>query len=411
MPTIRWTGNGQAVAQRQEVGINVLDLTTTYGITIGGVTISVAAVTNEAATITALAAALNASSHPYFKYITWSKQGSTFPVLRAISDVAGMPHVFTTSAVGGTGSWEAITITVANAGPNDINDPNNWSSLSVPTTSDIIVFENNSQNVCWGLDQNSITWAQLIMKSSYIGRIGLRSDVFAISADGSSTTTIQEYREDYLKVKITLTDIGETTSTNNIGSGRIKINNTLSTGSPVINILKTGTASSDSGYPAIRLLTNNANLILNVSSAVAGIGIAFERETETSLLATINNNASDAQTKIWTGSGATITTINSVYGDLHIDAAATITTIKIQAGNLYLQGNYVVTSLYNYGAVINADISIGTVYQYNGTIDLTLTSSAKTITLLKLEGGLLYYDPNYKTITTIQYGGKVKVQR
>ena len=143
-----WLGTASAVAQVTDAGINAFDATSVYGITIDGETVSVQGLTDEQTTTDALVVALNASTNPNFSQITWSRSGSAgSSLVRGTSDVAGMPFTFTTYVNGGTGSWDAVSTSTANSGPNVWDVAANWSGGAVPVNADDVVISDSDVNL------------------------------------------------------------------------------------------------------------------------------------------------------------------------------------------------------------------------------------------------------------------------
>ena len=106
MPTIFWTGKSAAVAQVSRVQIGANDASTTYSLTVNGVSVSVTGAASAEATATALAAAWNDSTHPYFTPVSAAVDSSASPStdITLTADEGGFPFTVTSSASGGAGS-------------------------------------------------------------------------------------------------------------------------------------------------------------------------------------------------------------------------------------------------------------------------------------------------------------------
>ena len=104
--TLYWIGGADAVSQVATTQITAFDAATTYKVTIGGITVSVAGDTDADTTAAALKAALSGSDHPYFTAITWTVATDT---ITGTAATAGVPFVFSTSATGGTGTISAYS--------------------------------------------------------------------------------------------------------------------------------------------------------------------------------------------------------------------------------------------------------------------------------------------------------------
>jgi len=406
MATRYWKGTAEAVAQITEAGINVFDAATTYGITIGDTTISLLGDTDEETTTDALFALLNASTNVYFSGITWDRNGATTTsTIRGTSDTAGLPFTFTTYANGGTGSWNAVSDTTANSGPNDWETAANWDGGVVPIAADDVVITDNAINICWGLDQNAITLDSLTIKKSYTGRIGLDYKKFATAADGATTTASKiEYRENYLKISSTVVTIGEKSGIDTeTGSTRIL----LDTGSnaSAITVQETAETSADAGRSAVRLLANHASSTIHVQDSLGGVGIAADDVGETSLVSEIKFFGSNSSSQINIGSGTTFTTYYQSAGTALMRAAATITTITMDGGVLNTYGDYTITTLtLNDGTVNQANDKTGgdavtTLNLVGGTFSTRNSGATRTIATANITAGVFVGNEGV-TITT-----------
>jgi hypothetical protein len=118
-----WKGKAPAVAQVSTVQVTGYDASTSYRLTVGGIVIAVNGTTDANGTAAALAAAWNASTHPYCTGVTASSNTSTVTLT---ADTAGVPFVVTSSVSGGTGTIGSVTLGTASAGPNDFTTAANW---------------------------------------------------------------------------------------------------------------------------------------------------------------------------------------------------------------------------------------------------------------------------------------------
>lgn len=406
MATKYWRGTAAAVAQVARATITAYDATTTYKVTIGGVTISqIGTGGTVSTTATALVALLNASTDPRFSQITWTANAVAGSI-DGTADTAGMPFVFSTSVSGGAGTFGAYGVTTANAGPNDWSTAYNWSDGVVPVNGDTVYIQDVSTNICWGLDQSAVTLAALIIKNSFTGYIGLPHYTMAASADGNTVTTVaaNEYRDTYLKISSTLTDIGyyEGPATVN-GSQRIKIDFGSVT-TQAVTVWNTASSGKD-GFPAVLLLCNHNTFILNVRNAPGGVGVAMGIPGETSTLATVNVMDRSSASRVYTGDGVTLTTWNQYGGDNVARAVATMTTQNVYGGTLTTEGSYAVTTLNLKGGVYYAN-STGTITTINFTSGLPATldswgnSTARTWTTLNKAIGATIRKHANVTITT-----------
>jgi len=175
--------------------------------------------TDANGTATALAAAWNASTHPYFTGVTASAATDTVTLT---ADVAGVEFIAVSSVTGASGTIGAVTSSTANAGPCDWSTPENWSDGSIPGTSDTVIFADNAVNVCYGLDQSALAINNLFIQQTYTGKIGLARNALVTTADGETTvSTKPESRPSYLSIDADVVEIGKHVGTGSaIGSQR-----------------------------------------------------------------------------------------------------------------------------------------------------------------------------------------------
>lgn len=380
MATNRWIGQADAVAQVVSGAIASVDATpslNTFTVTIGGVSISKVGTTNVATTAAALVSDLNASTHPYFAAITWSNpSGGT---ITGTADQAGVPFTATLTKSGaGTGTVTAFSTTTANSGPNDWGTAANWSLGTVPVSTNVVIIENSSSPILWGLDQNTVTLAELRIMQNMLGCIGLPNDRFAQSVSGtdaSTTATKPEYRETYLKIGATLLNIGNDTGLrSSTGSPRIKID--LGSVQSAIIIYNSCSSSNDSGLQPIRIVGTNASNTLYVHAGTAGFATTTGSET------------------------ATLLTVNQLGGTVTFGAGVTWTNVYKTGGTLYINSAGSSASLTNIGGATYIDAVSGTIPAvgcYGGTV--TITGSI-TITQIDAFGGATYHKAS-TNITTI----------
>lgn len=257
--------------------------------------------------------------------------------------------------------------------------PNNWSTLKAPVDGNNVYFENSSVSVTMGLAQSAKTLATLNISQSYTGSIG--DDV------------------NYLAIGATVVNIGNYNGPGvPTGSGRIKLN--FGTVQSAVTIYNSG-QPTNANKPAIMLLGTHAGNTLAVRKGK--VGIAFETG-ETATFATINSSyttSSASDVELIIGAGTTLTTLNQTGGDNTLLAAAT--TITTKAGTLWIDGAGTITTLTIEGGTVTSTTT-GTIttatIKTAGTLDLTKSTAARTITTTKLDaGGTLKYDPDVITLT------------
>lgn len=371
MAVIRWLGTVAAVAQVSTGSIDSVDATpanNTYTVTIGGVAISQAGTVDVATTATALRAALNASTHPYFSGITWSGSSGT---ITGTSDNAGVPFLAALTETGaGTGAVTDFSTTTANAGPNVLAAAN-LSGGALPSNGDTLIFENSAIDVLWALDaMTSTTTLTIVVYPTFTGKIGLNKRVFQSTATASVTTAV-EYREDELTIDgATLFHMpAHNGQTSPSGSGRIVVNTKAS--AAVFRIENTATSATDSGLEPVRVRGTSITSLTITGNSVVGIctqDFASDAATVTTLYAA-------GSAKVNARLGTTLTTLNARdSANVRIETAPT----TINAGDSSTSA--VVTTAAASGTVTTATIG--------PNVSLVHVGGACTITTLNLAGKL-----------------------
>jgi hypothetical protein len=410
MATKYWKGTATAVAQVSSATVTGYNAATTYKITVGAgnnaVVISAPGTTDANGTAAALRTAWNASTHPYCTGVT---AGGTGAAVTLTADTAGVPFTVASSVTGGGGTFGAFSATTASAGPNDWSTAANWSDGAAPGAGDTVIFENNSVNVCWGLDQNATDLAELRIEQSYSGRIGLDRTRFATTSDGATTvTTVPEYREDYLIIGWDTGKIGEATGQGGTsGSQRLKLKNDKA-GASITTIYGGASGSSETGLPAIRFLAAHASADVIVRYAPGGFGIACDEATETATVGDVYVTDTSSATKLTIGAGTTLTNLVQDGGaNVIMGAAATITEVEVNGGTLEIRGDVTITTLDQRGGVVDdrhiktGGNAITTCDLWGGTLNLQGTAEARTIGTLNFYAGTLKADGDVITLTTL----------
>ena len=408
MPTVFWKGTATAVQQVATATFGTYDTSTTRTITIGGVAVSAADSGGTlTAALTALASALNASTHVYFAAITWTSSATQ---IIGTADTAGVPFTFTGSVSGGTGTVSnAYTVTTASAGPNDWSTAANWSGAAVPVDNDDVVIKDSSVNICWGFAQSDVELTSLRIEKTYTGKIGLNRTVFAQSSDGATTTSTAatEYRDTYLTIDATTVKIGEHFGAGSpAGSSRIMLD--LGTTASTVEVVGTATASAETGRPAVRLKATSASTNVFIRSAPGGVGIATDAPGETSTVGTISISDPSTASVVHAGLGTTVTTWTQLGGTNVLQAAAGVTTVTVNGGELTSEGTHAITTVNMNNGTLTSN-STGTITTFNlngGTADFQESNRARTVTTMNLnstagKGGTLKADGSVLTITTL----------
>ena len=385
MATCIWQGGATAVAQQVRLTPGgTIEADDRFKVTIGDRTLDVAAGgTTAADVVDALAAAWSAAG-PEFAELTVTDEGDTLLVEAATAGVPFTLVLATTEAGGGAAddqTFQQSTVR-ANAGPYCWDTASNWSTGTVPTTGDTVIFENSSIDCLYGLDQASVTLAALRIRQSYTGTIGLPR----VNASGYT-----EHRPTYLAIGALLIDVG---LGDGAGSGRIKID----TGSALtsITVRNTGTPLET----GIGAMVWKGTHVSNTLTAIKGsISIApFGDETanlSTLIISYAANQAGDVTLRC--GDGLTLSTV-SVYGGsalfqnnittlaqyggtVEVLGAATITTATLFGGTLKLNGTGTITTLnVHNGAMVRKNVGAQEITNVNLYAGFGLSDPMRLIT-------------------------------
>jgi len=400
MATYYWIGGADAVAQAATVEITAFDAATTYTLTAGDASASVAGNASANQTATDLAAAWEALTHAHATAVSANATAANI-TLAAVT--AGTSFSVTTAVASGNGTIGNATETVANAGPcsaqtiaNYIDGSTGAVATALPGGNDTLVFADSSVNVAFDLD--ALTGGpDLIQERTYTGKIGLPSNAFTTSADGDTATAgVREYREQYLRGPFGAVTLGRTSGIGSASSsGRIKINNTTA-GASVNRVLSTAAAGTDTGKAAVRLITGNASAAVYIESAAAGVGIADDEPTDTATVGNVTVSDTTTTSKLVIGAGTTLGNLSVQGGTTRVKgAAATVTAITALGGTLYLAGDFTsTTTTIDGGTVYDSHVktggnATGTAVLRAGTLDLQVSGEPRTIDTLTHTGGTL----------------------
>jgi len=245
------------------------------------------------------------------------------------------------------------------------NTAGNWSTGSVPTSSDNVLFDHRAQRDCAGFDASAVTLASLRITSGYTYSIGTY-------AAGVLTR---------LRVSATLLTIGEPLGDGNIGSGSQLIAIDTGANATAVNVLNTNSTGQASGFAPVLLKgANSANKITVVSGWV---GLGTYILAEAFQFPTINVTGNQAYVECGTGyatsSGSTptinqtaglafvrhnLTTLNQEGGTTTTADACTITTADV-GGNFFSNSSGTITTLN---------------VQNGGSADFSQRTTARTVT-------------------------------
>ena len=255
----------------------------------------------------------------------------------------------------------------------------NWSPSGVPEAGDDVYFENSSQSVTEGFDQSAITLGSLHIAQSYTGYIGTASA--------------------YLQVSATVVEIGSHSGPGTpLGSGRLKI--ALGSVQSAITVNNSAASAADTYRTPIQLTNTHAASTLTVNKGKVGFctGTGETGQLATLTLNYVGNQSTDAE--VYVGSGVTLATVKKYGGKLDIRCA--VTTYTVYAGSDLIAGSGALGTIYVKGGTVESNTTgtITTAEVSGGTLDLSKSSAARTITTLKVDSpGKIKYDPAVVTLT------------
>ena len=258
----------------------------------------------------------------------------------------------------------------------DASNAANWMTGSVPASGDNIHFS--------ALYNNPVTAGLMALNDSTLG--GALGAV--IVENGYSGTWGAAGGSDF---QFTCTRF------QSYGTGTMFVDLQASAIAPIIN----NSASPQNGQVGINII-GSALTTLNVLGGSVGVASQFG---ETATVATLRIIGSSAQ--VYVGSGVTLTTIECIAGGNH-EVHCAVATINMYGGTLYTEETGGVTSNLNvYGGTFYGE-STGTiaacnVYNGNGTVNMTSSTVARTISSVTVAGTgwTLAYDPAVVTVTAI----------
>lgn len=218
-----------------------------------------------------------------------------------------------------------VTLTQSE-GPNDWTTIHNWSTAELPVDGDKVYIIDNAYSILYGLDQASVTLAELHIEQTYSGLIGL--PVINVNSE-DATISYPEYRDQYLKIGATNVYIGDKDGD---GSQRLKIN----FGSVQTTILVTNSGGRlDDATPPIQFLGTHASNVLNINRG--DVAIAFY-PGEVSAFPTIRQafiDNAEADATLYVGDDVTLTSIYKSGGIATLKSATTL--IDQTAGTLTIE--------------------------------------------------------------------------
>lgn len=241
----------------------------------------------------------------------------------------------------------------------------NWSTGTVPTTSDnVFIPLSATNNITASLDQHTVAIASFTTEPGSAVLIG--------SSAG------------YLRIKPAAASLA--------GEGLAYIDFSAASVSP--QILATAQPPTSTGTYGLYLIGSALGTVSVVSGSV-GIAVNPGETATVTNLQVVGRGGS-----VSVGSGCTLTTVGVNTGNATLNCA--VTTANVFNGWLWTQGSGVVTTANVFGGTLYTESSgtVGAIVINGGLVDLTESGISRTITDLTLNpGGKLTYDPNVVTIT------------
>lgn len=256
----------------------------------------------------------------------------------------------------------------------------NWSPSGVPIAGDDVIIANSSQDILTGLDQSAVALNSFTVDLSYTGVIG--------------TTAA-----DFLEIATATAVIGQRRSSTGTFAGSKRLN--LDFGSSTaaqISIHGTASTALDQNRQPLRLKAVNASTDLHV---YAGSMALSDDSDNSSTVGDVNVNNGTVNI----GSSVTLTNITQNGGIINNDSSVAGTaTIKAGTLNQYdsTAASTIATLTMSGTSTVNhyATGTITTVNLNGGTLDLTKTQTAKTVTTITADvDGTLITDSGTVTIT------------
>jgi hypothetical protein len=251
------------------------------------------------------------------------------------------------------------------------NTAGNWSTGSVPTSSDNVIFDHRAQNNCAAFDASAVTLTSLRITSGFTKYIGTYSAGVLTRLQLSATNIV----------------IGEPMGDGQTGAGSQMIALDTGTVATTIRVLSSNTSGVVSGFAPILLKGSNSSNSITVVSGWVGIGTVILAEVVQ--FPTINVTGGQAVVEVGTGYTAgsgTTPKVNQTAGRVIFRHA--LTTLNQEGGLAISEGS---------GAIVTADVggtfisnSTGAIttlnVQDNGLADFSQSTVARTVTNTNVYG-------------------------
>jgi hypothetical protein len=396
MADIYWVGGATAVQQEDRYTPGgTIEIGDKFIVTLTGEDASTAAITavatgtTVAQTCADLLTAWNASTSPLKNGITASNQTTYFKLL----GTAGTPFVgaaTTTETDDSPADAQTFvkTATTANKGESDWNTASNWSTLTVPVTSDNVTFDGRSATaILYGLNQSAVTLATLNVKQANTFNIGTTKAALRIGA--------------------TACTIGEPATDGSRSTGASIINIDFGTVQTTTRVANTRNAGSVGLEPVMLKGTHAANAI-TVEGGIVGIATNIPGQTSTVVTLVVEAGT------VKCGSGCTLTTITQLGGKLYVNSA--VTTLTLNGGEVFTNGDWLLTTLTATGGTAHLEHrrsgdEITTLNLRGGTADFSDNTTAATVNALSFRSGTLIAPSGGLTLTatTLDFNGNTEL--
>jgi len=401
-----WLGEADAVAQVSSCAISSYDVLTTYSISLGNASVSVIGAGGLNPTAVALAAAADASTHPYFEEVTWTDSGNT---VIGTADDPGEPFDPVSGVSGGTGTIGAFSDTTACESRHHWDVAANWSDNAVPVNSDEVIVDKSDVSILWGLAQSAVTLAYLSVTQNFTGKVGLDSRRFALSSDAETYEEDDpkaEYRDVYLQIGASIVEIGENPGPSQpAGSPRIMLN--LGSVASQVEIFQTASQPSELGLPVVRILANSSSTDIIVREAIGGVGVAVDAADETSTIGDGDVSDLGTQTRVTLGEGVTWSNWRQYGGTNRLRCASGTPDLVIMGGVMRTEGDWNADVLDAWAGVCylnhtpSSGNQIATLNLHGGTCDWNETATDRTVAALNWYAGGINADSEKVTFTAI----------
>lgn len=388
MATLYYSGNAQGVAEVDTFTPANVASTNTFTLTCNGKTVTFTSAGSTVAAVTAgLLALLNATgaSAPPTEFtsidgqpLTWTDLGTALQLTGPV----GVPVTITSSASGGTAALTKAQVTAA-TGKSFVDNTTNYSTGSLPGSSDTLIVPENAPPILYGLAGIANTLTLFIVKAGFLasGQIGLPQ---------TNISGYPEYRPTSLTIKATTCRIGDGP---NPGSGACYLNaSSVQTALEVIggNVFWKGTSTSNT---------------LDCTGGTVQLGI---QATDDAKLATMNQSNGTVV------SLSTVTppvAVNLSGGNLTLGNGFTGTMNQTGGSSVVNSDSLSATALNvgNGNCILNAGGATLTALTANpgGTIDKSQNIQALTVTTITLNGGTIT-DPAHALGTAYVLGANMR---